>query len=639
MPNAVPDKETGRKYSHIFKPLKIGPVVSKNRLEVSPAENHMASKDGWVTREFVEFTNTLAQSGAGIVTIGDSPVTQEYFDICPYTINLSDPLVVNGLTYVTEAIHRNNALASIELNLRDEEHLPADYSLDELQGIIDAFARAARHARLAGFDMVMVHAGHGHVIDQFFNPYFNKRTDKYGTSSFDSRCKFAQDVVTAVREAIGKDMAIELRMSGDERLDEERNVPLAEMEEFAVRMQDYVDLLHVSAGNLYDLRAGDYMIQGTYMPHATNRALASAIKKRVSIPVTSVGSYTLPLAEDAIAQGDCDVVAMIRGFISDPDCIKKARDGRDYDIRPCLRCNSCTGGGPGRTPTPTHCAVNPLIGRELDIPEISVSEAPKRVAIVGGGAGGMEAARWLSRRGHKPVIFEKAASLGGNLATAGANELKTDIQNYAAWAARQTESDPNIEIRLGVEATPDLLVGEGFDTAIVSLGALPVVPDIPGVNLPNVLQAIDVDMNPALAGERVVVVGAGLTGCETALDLARRGHDVTVVVRRSRDALAAEQGMNLMKAFFYCDDAGVKFVEGASLVECMPEGAKVRYKSGEEELIDCDTVVLSLGLKPCVSEVDSFREAIPNVYVIGDCKKPRLVNDAIREGFFAALDI
>lgn len=626
-------------FPHVFRPLKVGPLTIKNRLEVSPAENHMASKDGWVTREFAAFTGTLASSGAGIVTIGDSPVTQTYFDTCPYTINLSDPLVVNGLVWAVEAIHRHDAVASIELNLRDEERLPADYTEAELHAIVDAFATAARHARQAGFDMVMVHAGHGHVIDQFFSPFFNKRTDRYGCNSLDDRCRFAREVVAAVREEIGRNMALELRMSGDERLDAERNVPLGEMTEFAVRMQDAVDLLHVSAGNLYDMRAGDYMIQGAYMPRATNRALAAHIKRRVSVPVTSVGSYTMPLAEEALAAGDCDVVAMIRSFIADPECAVKAREGRADEIRPCLRCNSCTGGGPGIKPKPTRCAVNPLIGRELDFPAVEPAARPKHVAVVGGGAGGMEAARWLARRGHRPVIFERGDALGGNLAAAGENSLKADVRAYADWSRRAVAADPRIAVRLGVEATPALLAGEGFNAAVIALGAAPVTPDVPGVDLPNVVQAVAVDADPSLAGERVVVVGAGLTGAETALDLARRGRDVTVVVRRTREALLAEQGMNLFKAYMYCDDAGVRFVEGATLAACTPEGAVVRRADGVEELLACDTVVLSLGLRPAVAEVDALRAAVPETYVIGDCKRPRLINDAVREAFFAAMRI
>ena len=176
---------------------------------------------------------------------------------------------------------------------------------------------------------------------------------KKGTDTIENRCRFAREVAQAVRKEIGRDMAIEMRMSGDERLGEGLGMGIEDMAQFAEYMQDYVDLLHVSSGNLYDMRAGDYMIQGQYMKRAVNVELASYIKKRVHIPVVSVGKFTVPLAEEHIAAGDCDMVAMIRQFIADPDCLKKARAGHADDIRPCIRCNACTGGGPGVMPKPT----------------------------------------------------------------------------------------------------------------------------------------------------------------------------------------------------------------------------------------------------------------------------------------------
>lgn len=626
-----------RSYSAILKPLKVGPLTIKNRLEVSPAENHMASKEGWVTREFLDFTATLAASGAGIVTIGDSPVTKEYFDTCPFTLNMSDPLVVNGLARLADTIHRYGAVASIELNLRNEERLPADYTTEELEEIIEAFAVAAKHARQAGFDMVMVHAGHGHVIDQFFHPYFNKRTDAYGADTLENRCRFAKEVVAAVRGAIGRTMAIEMRMSGDERLPGICGMGVEEMALFAEQLQDSIDLLHVSSGNLYDMHAGDFMIQGPYMPHATNVALASYIKKRVRIPVTSVGSFTLPLAEEALEAGDCDMVAMIRGFISDPECLKKAIAGLEEEIRPCLRCSSCTGGGPGVMPRPTRCAVNPLIGREYEFPSIKMADRPKRVAIVGGGAAGMEAAYWLAQRGHRPTIYEKSSQLGGNLAAAGRSKLKLDVRNYATWAMRRVMDDSRIAVELNVEVTPDLLRTESPDVVVVATGAEFVVPDVPGIDLPLVRQAVELDDNPERAGKRVVVIGAGLTGSETALLLARSGREVTVVVRRSCEALVAEQGMNLLKAHMYCRDEGVTFVEQAALAACTEEGALIKTADGSSCLLPCDTIALSVGLRPNTAVVDAFWGIAPETFVVGDCKRSRLINDAVREGFYAAM--
>ena len=634
-------------YTHIFQPIKIGPVTARNRLEVSPAEYHMCSKEGWVTREFAEFTESLASSGAGIVTIGDSPVTQKYFEEGHFQLNMSDPLVVNGLVYVAEAIHKYDGLASLELNLRDEEHRPADFTIDEIRGIIESFATAAKHVKQAGFDMVMIHAGHGHVIDQFFHPYFNKRTDEYGTDTIENRCRFAKEIALAVREAIGPAMAIEMRMSGDERLGADLGMSIADMVEFAAYMQDYVDLLHVSSGNLYDMRAGDYMIQGQYMPRAINVELAAAIKKRVRIPVVSVGKFTVPLAEEHIAAGDCDMVAMIRQFIADPACLKKARSGHADDIRPCIRCNGCTGGGPGVMPKPTRCGVNPRIGHEHLFPIVTPVENPKKVAVVGGGAGGMEAARWLAERGHSPIIFEMSDHLGGNLLRAGENALKADVRDYADWSIRTTLADPRIEVRLNTEATPELLAAEAPDAVVLALGAEPIVPRLPGIDLPNVILAVDADADASLVGDSAVIIGAGLVGTETALGLTYAGNNVTVPERTgrkvklvdmmSRDALLAAQGLNLFKAYMYCDDLGIEIIDQASLKECTPQGAIVKTADGDEKLLECDTIILSLGLRPRRNQVEALRSICPETYVIGDCKTSRVINDAIREAFFIAM--
>ena len=636
-------------YTHIFQPIKIGPLTAKNRMEVSPAEYHMCSREGWATREFVEFSESLAASGAGIVTIGDSPVTQKYFEEGHFQLNMADPEVVNGLFYVAEAIHKYGGLASLELNLRDEEHRPADYTIDEIHEIIDAFAAAAGRVKQAGFDMVMIHAGHGHVVDQFFHPYFNKRTDEYGTDTIENRCRFAREIAEAVRKAIGRDMAIEMRMSGDERLGEGLGMGIEDMAQFAVYMQDYVDVLHVSSGNLYDMRAGDYMIQGQYMPRATNVELAAYIKKLVHIPVVSVGKFTVPLAEEHIAAGDCDMVAMIRQFIADPNCLKKAREGRADEIRPCLRCNACTGGGPGILPKPTRCGVNPRIGREHLFPTIEPAATPKKVAVIGGGAGGLEAARWLARRGHMPTIYEKGPQLGGNMLRAGENTLKADVKDYAEWSIRMTLADPRIEVRLNTEVTPELLAAEKPDAVIIAIGADPIIPNIPGIDLPNVVLAIDADADMSIVGQRVVVVGAGLVGSETALALTYGGRDVTMLARSgrqlrlvdmmSRETLVAAQGLNLFKAYMYCDDTGIALVEQAALKECTPEGAIVKNADGTEELLECDTIVLSLGLRPRAAQVEALRTVCPETYVIGDCNKARVINDAVREAFFAAMQI
>jgi 2,4-dienoyl-CoA reductase-like NADH-dependent reductase (Old Yellow Enzyme family) len=299
-----------------------------------------------VTDEFIAFTSAMARGGAGIVTVGDSPVNQAYANENHYVVNLSDKYVVHGLTKLTDAIHRYNALASIELNLRDERR-PEELSLDEIKGIINDFAVSAERCRQAGFDMVMLHFGHGHFASSFYSKHLNKRTDLYGAITFENRCRFANELIDEVRGKTGPDMAIEVRMSGDELYPE--GVHLDEAIMFAREIAKKIDLLHISAGSMYEPSTMGYTIQHAYMPRATNLHLAVEFKKAgLGIPVTSVGSFDMELAEQALAAGKADIIAMIRAFIADPEQVNKARLGREDEIRPCIRCNACTGEGSSR---------------------------------------------------------------------------------------------------------------------------------------------------------------------------------------------------------------------------------------------------------------------------------------------------
>ena len=266
------------KLSAIFQSMQVGPLRVRNRIEVSPAEPFLCTKDGLATDEFAAFTAQFARFGAGIVTVGDSPVTQAYADRNRFVVNLADPMVVHGLVKVTDAIHRWGAVASIELNLRDER-LPADFSVDEIHGIQRAFADAAERCRKAGFDMVMLHFGHGHTAASFYSPNMNKRTDEYGCGTFENRVRFATELIDGVRERIGRGMAIEVRMSGDEIYPE--GVHVEDGIRFAKAIEDRIDLLHISAGSMYDLRTVDYTIPSTYMPRPTSLHIAARYKAAV----------------------------------------------------------------------------------------------------------------------------------------------------------------------------------------------------------------------------------------------------------------------------------------------------------------------------------------------------------------------
>jgi 2,4-dienoyl-CoA reductase-like NADH-dependent reductase (Old Yellow Enzyme family)/thioredoxin reductase len=627
-------------YEHLFKPLKIGPLTVKNRIEVSPAEPFLCTKDGLVTDEFIAFTSAFAKGGAGIVTVGDSPVTQDYANDNRYVVNLADPFVVHGLVKLTDAIHRYGAIASIELNLR--MHIfPADMTKGDIKAIIKAFADAAVRCKKGGFDMIMLHGGHGHTVAQFYSPLMNKRTDEYGTSAFENRCRFSLELLDSVRAAIGPEMAIEWRMSGDEMTP--GGVGIEDAVLFAKTIQQKIDLIHISAGNMYNPSSLTYAMQPTYLPLATNVRFAERMKKELDIPVTSVGSFNLDLAEEAVAGGKADMIAMIRQFIADPDCANKARRGKGDEIRPCIRCMICTGSDPHGCPKPLRCTVNPVAGRNPLFDTLQKSDPAKKVVIIGGGAAGMEAARRAAERGNKVVLFEKEPALGGTLTIAGSNKLKGDVRRYAEWSVRMTERTQGIDIRRSTTATRELVMREKPDAVIIAVGSEPFIPKIPGIDGPNVSLATDVDMGRKQVGRRVVLIGAGLTGTETAVVLAQDGREVTLCDmltleqidsrgNSSRSSIALLRGM--------AQQAGVKVITGLKAREITRDSVIAVDETGAVVTLPCDSVVLSMGVRPRESVVNEFRACADEIYIVGDCASSAgNITSAVRDGFYAAMNL
>ena len=621
----------------IFQPLQVGPLRIRNRIEVSPAEPFLCTRDGLVTDEFADFTAQFARYGAGIVTVGDSPVTQAYADQNHYVVNLSDPMVVHGLTKVTDAVHRWGAVASIELNLRDER-LPAEFAREEIRSIQRAFADAAERCRKAGFDMVLLHFGHGHTAASFYSPHLNRRTDEYGCGSFENRIRFASELIDGVRQRIGPAMAIEIRMSGDEIYPE--GVHVEDGIRFVKALEDKIDMVHISAGSMYDIRTMDYTIQSTYMPRPTNLHIAAKYKAAgLRIPVVSVGSHDVLSAEKAIREGQCDMVAMIRAFLADPEQLVKAREGRVEEIRPCLRCNVCTGDDPHGCPKPLRCTVNPPQGRQPLFDRIEPARPGKKVVVVGGGAAGMEAARRLTERGLRPVLFEKEQELGGSLRTAGCNPLKGDVRRYGDWSVRMTLKNPDIDLRLGTEATREAVLAEKPDAVIVAVGSAPLIPPVEGVYGENVCLAADIDRGLCRPGKRVIIVGAGLTGTETAVTLAREGHEVLVMdLLPLRDVQARDKAVG--KAHRLALEAGVRFKEEFRLKAITPSSLIGEEKDGTVTELPCDTVALSLGVRPRKDVTEALEGVCGEMYFVGDCAlRQGNITTAVRDGFYAAMNV
>ena len=563
------------------------------------------------------YYHTLAGSGAAVVTLGIGSLEDD-----PRHPGLVRPacclMKLEDLPELVDTLHRDGCLASIELTVSRYMMGPRDRITtmpeSEVKSIIASYALQAGRAMEAGFDMILIHGGHGNVPAQFFAPYLNHRTDAYGGSP-EKRSRFALEMLDAVRDAVGGRLAVEYRISADEVLP--GTTTFEETLAFAERIQDRIDLLHVSRGLLEEDATLPVINSPAYVPRGTNRPYARLFRERLHIPVSVVCGMDLDTAEEAILAGDVDAAAMIRTALADPSFVTLARAGKEADIRPCVRCNTCIDSTHTKRQS-VRCAVNPRLGRESLFPG-GPAPVKKRVVIVGGGPAGLEAARTAADRGHQVTLLEKSGRLGGTLRLAAAADFKADMKRYLDWSIRTVEQDPRIILRLNTEATPELLRELKPDAILLAAGAKPILPRI-STCPEKAVWVGELEEQPEKAGKRVVIAGAGFTGLEMALNLARKGRDVTVIDLLPEERIGADGiaiSMIWLKAAL--QEAGVRFLCRVRLEDATPQGAVVSHEDGSKETLPCDTVVLSLGVRPDRSLEDAAKDLAPTVLSIGDC--------------------
>jgi 2,4-dienoyl-CoA reductase-like NADH-dependent reductase (Old Yellow Enzyme family)/NADPH-dependent 2,4-dienoyl-CoA reductase/sulfur reductase-like enzyme len=647
---------------HVLSPIKVGHLEIKNRIELAPACFMLATHDGYVTREMVAYFKNLAKGGAGIITMGETPIDRKSAPAHEYSLNVGDDKIIHGLSDVVEAVHRYGAVLSVELNhsgriklngdvaigpspipteLEEELAIAAgrpkrpvmEMTLDMIAEIIDTFANAAVRCQKAGMEMILLHGGHGHLIGSFLSPYSNRRIDSYG-GSLENRAKFAIEVIDEIRKRCGRKLAIEMRISANELipggLTEDETIRFAKM------IEDKIDLIHVSAGLLGNNRIVPEMIQPTYWPHCYHVHRAAMFKKELKIPVTTVGSIPdMETADRIIAEGKADVVAMARAILVDPEIVNKAKSGRLDDVRPCMRCFACN--KRTRYFNSIRCAGNPVLGRELDYAEIRPALKKKKVVVVGGGPAGMQAAQTAAQRGHDVVLFEKSAALGGNLVYAAGLEIKADLKRFLEYMVRQTHKAEGLTVKLNTEATAALVKAENPDELIVAIGADPILPPVPGADKPHVFWVGDIDAGGAKPGQNVVVVGGGSTGAETALQLAIDGKNVVLTdMLDYAKQLAPEYPRGLA---YKLEDYHVTILDRTKLEEISDEGVVVIDKDWNRRAILADTVILSLGFRPRKGVAEQFKDITPDVHFVGDCVKVSDVYGAIHSGFDIAVEL
>jgi len=646
-----------RKYPHLCSPITIGRVTFRNRMFSAPMGGTDITNDGCIGPKSTAFYELRAKGGAAAVTVSECMVHPATDGSHAYHL---DESILNSLacaTYTADAIRRHGAMPSLELShsgmyagtymtdktRQHEMHQwgPSDttrpdgvsvkaLSQEQIADIVKAYGHVAGLARRAGFEMLMIHGGHGWLLNQFLSPYFNHRTDEYG-GSLENRCRFAIEVLQSVRAAVGPGFPIEFRMSGSELF--EGGYDLAEGCRIAQQIEPYIDLLHVSAGT-YQRGFGDTH-PSMFKPHGCNVYLAAEIKKHVKVPVATIGGLNDPAQmEEIIASGQADVVYMARALLADPFLPRKVTENRDGEIVRCLRCFTCMA---ERAATATRrCTVNPLIGRELEGDEIPPAPVKKKVLVAGGGPGGLYAAYTAARRGHRVLLCEKEGELGGILKSEQALPFKREMYELAGTYAKLAQ-DAGVEIRLNTPVTPELAAAEAPDALIIAVGSAPLVPPIPGLDGDNVVLVNHYYKEKDKVADDVVVFGGGLAGCECAIHLGMEGKRVHLV--EMRDTLAPDANVRHRPLLLKEIEKYVTVHTGCKGLEVCPDGILCETKDGAQVLVPGTSVICALGQRSRTADVEALRDAAPFVRVIGDAAKVSTITNAVYWGYHAALDI
>jgi 2,4-dienoyl-CoA reductase-like NADH-dependent reductase (Old Yellow Enzyme family)/thioredoxin reductase len=645
------------KYPHVFQPIRIGSMVLKNRIQFSPmVSGHAETVTGASSADLVEYLGAQARSGVGLVTIGASPIDFDRARDFYGCLSVTRDSDVADLSVLAEEVHRYGAKLSIELvhagAISDPALLsgpalvpsviPGIHDLSttkeidrtEMDEVKQHWVDCVRRLKQAGFDMAMIHGAHMNLFASFLSPALNRRTDEYGGSP-ENRMRYPLEVLRACRERAGKDFNLELRISGDERIPGGASVE--EHIGFLIAAAPYVDLVNISSGGFLDPQAAKFIIPSYHLPHLLNVETAARIKQGIALPVSVVGGVTtIEEAEQILAAGNADIVAMARALIADQDLVTKARAGKAEDIRPCLRCGDCA-----RYPgigAPVRCAVNPQAGREVKYRDIPLARNKKKVLVIGGGPAGMTAARTLCERGHEVILWERSEKLGGRLYEASALPQKDTFRAYVDWAIRATNKC-GAHITLNKEATAEAIAAEAPDAVIVAVGAESLSTAINGTNLPNVMTVSEADLGQKPVGEHVVVCGGGLSGTECGLGLAMQGKNVKVVDILPEDDLCREiLGWARTALFRLVEDHGVERIHG-SVGKITSTGVVVTLADGTVTELPADSVVLAPGLRPDAASLERLLDVVQESYLVGDCNNVGSIFKANHDAFNVAVEV
>jgi len=651
-----------RPLEKLFTPIRIGSMEVKNRIVMAPMTTNWAPDDGTVSQKMVDYWEARAKGGVGLI-IFEAVTIDAAFQYIIKTVGLWDDKLIPSFKRFVDAMHAHGAKVAPQISHPGPESFSwlkgvqpvgpspvvckthgqvcRELTLEEIKTIVGQYGDAARRAREAGCDAMELHAAHSYMLaGSFLSPLRNKRTDAYG-GTIDGRLRFLLEVIKSIRVKAGTDFPVILRISGDEHLPGGRDI--LDSQYIAPKLVEAgVDAFHISGGVVPDVFWRILPCIGTQP--GLNVPAAAAVKQVVDVPVMVVGRINDPrLAEDILVKGYADMVVMGRALLADPELPNKAREGSLEDIAPCTSC----GQGCLRTQLtyePMTCVINPAVGREKEM-VITPATKQKRVLVIGGGPGGLEAARVSALRGHKVTLWEKASKLGGQINLAAIPPMKQELSKWIIYLSTQVKK-ARVKVELNKEATPELIEKAKPDVVIVATGGKPLIPAVPGAEREKVVTANDVlEGKLAISRGKVLIIGGGMVGCEVADMLADPGYNQTTgSVPVTIVEMLADIGLDVipqtrMLLLPRLREKGVKAITSATVKEILEDGVVI-IKDGQEETIrGMDFIILACGTESVDELSAKIKDKVPEVHIIGDAKAPRKALEAIAEAVEIAREI
>ena len=643
-------------YSVLWRPIDINKCRIRNRISMSGMGTFTPTTvDQVETESGLRYYEERAKGGIGLIHTGAYFIDEK----CAQggrTLDFSTDKSIPSGTQLTERVHRWGAKIFAQLSCgtgrngmpQIGERVPISSSenpsfynpsmicraltVDEIHEMMEHWKVAAQNAVFMGFDGIQIHAHAGYLMDQFMSEIWNHRKDQYG-GSFENRCRFAMETVDAIRSVVGPDFPITYRISLDHRFPGGRTI------EESMKILDVLDKCGIDA---FDIDAAcyetmDYIFPTRYTGEACMAYVCEEARKHITHPIINTGNHSMESAVELIESGNADIAQFGRQSIADPQFANKLREGRREDVRPCIVCNEeCIGRIFGRL-TQLSCTVNPSVGFETAM-EVKPVTRPTNVVVIGGGPGGLEAARCAAERGCSVTLYEKGDKIGGTFLTIATGDFKWRIPQLIKWYGVQLKK-LGVKVVLNAEIKADDPVLKSADAIFVATGSKYVMHNIPGIDNKKVVDVVDIHKNGMPEGERVVICGGGLSACDTAIEYGAKGGRKFTIVEMLPQLASDVMVVNKISIDRLLNEYGVEQLTSTKVIGITDEGVEVEHE-GEKRVIPADVIVAAFGRGRSLELADAVQNEYPTkTVIIGDCMKPAKAGSAIREGFYAAMSL